>query len=424
LLPDFQFGFRKSRSTITAATVLYEAIYQRLTSKPKSSKTYVCFVDFAKCFDSVRRDLLFTKLQKLGFPTVLCELLHFIYANTKFFIRSGIHLVEAFETSIGLPQGCCLSPILFCLFVHDLPDFLTHNGIPFHSFYLKYLQFADDLALIANSPTDLQMALCSLEQYCNANYLNINVDKTKIMVFYMGSQQRQIFYLGGKEVEQVTSFTYLGVTYTTQLSFTKHVENLNAKASSKCGILLSKLPNFDLPPFIILDLFNCYILPTYRYGLSLWFGRTSEAVMIALDSVFTKFLKRYLGIPYRSNNSITHFITGTEPLSIILQNMYLQSFNSLSFPSCMNGFKLNHSNGTPHIYDPLPLIPTYFWHSKYPGYLPTYSHSRKLLCKEMYDLYHHEYCTNVVFHVHPENECKCLNCGKPVTAYHMYFCAN
>ena len=109
LLPDFQFGFRKSRSTVTAATVLYEAIYQRLRSKPKSSKTYVCFVDFAKCFDSVHRDILFIKLQKLGFPTVLCELLHFVYANTKFYIRSGIHqvLVEAFETSIGLPQGCC-----------------------------------------------------------------------------------------------------------------------------------------------------------------------------------------------------------------------------------------------------------------------------------------------------------------------------
>ena len=332
LFPDFQFGFRKSHSTVAAATLLFEAANSRLNAQPKSLKTFVCFIDFAKCFESIRRDILFVKLQRLGFPPSLCSILHFIFKNTKFFIRSGIHLVESFESSIGLPQGCCLSPILFCLFVADLPECLPHAGVSCGSFFLKYLQFADDLALIAASAIELQASIDALEKYCEENFLNINVDKTKILIFHKGRLPHHTFYLNGKVIEQVSSFTYLGFTFSPQLSFTKHVENLNNKASSKCGLLLSKLPNLNLPLNVILDLFNCYILPTYTYGLNLWLGRTSGSAEEAINSVFTKFLKRYLGIPYRANNSITYFITNSEPLTIILQQLYQKSFSSLTFP--------------------------------------------------------------------------------------------
>ena len=269
LFPYFQFGFRKAHSTIAAATVLFEAVNSRLNCKPKSQKTYVCFVDFAKCFDSIHRDLLFVKLQRLGVPPSLCLLLHFIYANTKFYIRSGVHLVESFESSIGLPQGCCLSPILFCLFVADLPNCLPHAGVLCGTIFLKYLQFADDLALIADSASELQAAIDALSSYCVENRLTINVDKTKVLVFHKGRIQQHSFYLHGKEIEQVTSFTYLGFTFTTQLSFSQHAESLNQKASSKCGLLFSNLTNTNLPLHVILELFNCYILPTYRYGLTL-----------------------------------------------------------------------------------------------------------------------------------------------------------
>ena len=353
----------------------------------------------------------------------MCLLLHFIYANTKFFIRSGIHLVESFESSIGLPQGCCLSPILFCLFVADLPQCLPHAGVPLGAIFLKYLQFADDLALVANSASELQAAIDALATYCVENCLNINVDKTKVLVFHRGRLQQHAFYLGEKEIEQVSSFTYLGFTFTPQLSFTKHVENLNQKASSKCGLLLSKLNNINLPLHIILELFNCYILPTYKYGLTLWLGRTSDSVMDSVNSIFTKFLKCYLGVPYRANNSITHFITHSQPLSIILQNIYHQSFSSLNFPACLNGLQISQSINVPDQYDPLPLIPSYFWRSKYPGFLPLYSRSRSLLCHEIFDFNHTHYCTIPSFHATPADNCTCVDCGEMATTYHQYFCS-
>jgi len=200
-----------------------------------------------------------------------------------------------------------------------------------------------------------------------------------------------------------------------------HLESLNTKASSKCGLLLSKLTPYDLPLHIVLDLFNCYILPTYKYGLCLWFGRTSEATMDAANAVFTKFLKRYLGIPFHSNNSITHFITNTEPLSFILQNIYPQSFTSLSFPACLHGIQLSQSTNNPEIYNPLPKIPSYFWRSRFTGILPTYSKSRKFLCQEIFDTLHTDMCINPSFHL-ISSECICMACGDNMTHYHHYFC--
>jgi len=230
--------------------------------------------------------------------------------------------------------------------------------------------------------------------------------------------------LDGQEVEQVSSFTYLGFIFTPQLSFSSHLEMLNTKASSKCGLLLTKLASYDLPLHIILDLFNCYVLPTYTYGLSLWFGRTSEATMDAANSVFTKFLKRYLGIPYHTNNSITHFITNTEPLSFILHNIYPQSFTSLSFPACLNGIQLSQTANNPETYNPynpLPKIPSYFWRSRYTGTLPTYAKSRRFLCQEIFDTLHNDMCINPTFHL-ISNECICMACGELMTHYHQYFC--
>ena len=126
---------------------------------------------------------------------------------------------------------------------------------------------------------------------------------------------------------------------------------------------------------------------------------------------------------YRTNNSITHFITHTQPLSTILQNLYHQAFSSLTFPSCLNGLQLSQSIITPEHYDPLPLIPSFFWRSKYPGFLPLYSKSRSLLCHELFDLNHPNYCTNTDFHSAPGDDCICVDCDDLATAYHQYFCS-
>jgi len=226
LFPEYQFGYRKNRTTAGAAAILYEIARGRLDEK---KRTYVAFIDFQKCFDSIRRDLLFVKLQELGIPFQICSLLHYIFSNLQFFIKSGNSLAQAFSTKIALPQGDPISPVLFGLFVHDLPHCFSHIGPIIHGIHCAYLMFADDLAIICETETELQCALNSLSQYCRQNGLKINTNKSKCLVFHRGRLPDCSFFLDNNALEIVNNFCYLGFTFSTQLSFTSHLQELVAK---------------------------------------------------------------------------------------------------------------------------------------------------------------------------------------------------
>ena len=194
LLPNFQFVFRSKRSTTSAAALLHELAYTRLK---KGKRTYVAYIDFAKAFDRVRRPLLFHKLQLLGIPSQFCQSLNFIFQSTKFFIKAGDSFTHYYTSNVGVPQGDPISPILFNLFIHDLPSSLHHNGVDLHGIRVHYLQYADDLCLIGDTKEDLQRGLNDLENYCAENYIEVNTSKSKVQVFHRGRLPPCAFNLSG-----------------------------------------------------------------------------------------------------------------------------------------------------------------------------------------------------------------------------------
>ena len=199
---------------------------------------------------------------------------------------------------------------------------------------------------------------------------------------------------------------------------------MTTKAASKCGVLFSKIKTRDVPLSVMLDLFTCYVLPVYQYGLALHIGKYLENAMNAANAVFSKFLKRYLGIPYWSNNSITYFITGTQPLMTTLQQLGQKSINGLKFPHVLHGHKLSlvRNINTSVRYDPIQYIPNTFWMSKMFHALPSYARNRRLLCRDIYDLNHFDLCTNQMFHMSPRDDCICMTCGERAASYHQYSC--
>ena len=143
-----------------------------------------------------------------------------------------------------------------------------------------------------------------------------------------------------------------------------------------------------------------------------------------MNAVFTKFLKRYLCLPFHASNSICHYITETQPLNVTLESLLPASFSSLNFPEILHGLKLtlNDNNYPESSYDPVPLVPTFFWRSKTYFKIPTYAHSRKALCREIFDVTHHEICANENFHPYATSNCRCGLCGGVASQYHQYFC--
>ncbi|CAG0904362.1 unnamed protein product [Cyprideis torosa] len=111
-------------------------------------------------------------------------------------IIRGHTLSPPFSSSRGTAHGDPLSPLLFSLFIADLPDCLPNTES-----LISLLLFADDVALLADSVSSLQKVINALAKYSFDNLLRINVAKTKCMVFHRGRPPHCYFHFNGSPIE-------------------------------------------------------------------------------------------------------------------------------------------------------------------------------------------------------------------------------
>ena len=120
-------------------------------------------VDFGKAFDSVWHDGLLYKLLQINVGGNFYDLMKNLYYNSNGSVRIGDFQTQPFQYARGLRQGCILSPLLFNLYINDLPysfenilsdPFVLPNGTK-----LSSLLYADDLIILSRSKAGLQNCL-------------------------------------------------------------------------------------------------------------------------------------------------------------------------------------------------------------------------------------------------------------------------
>ena len=127
-------------------------------------------------------------------------------------------MTKPFKCYQGVRQDCPLSPILFNLFLNDLPDILDRtNSDPvtfFNLCHVSCLMYADDVVIISKYSSGLQKCLDALHDYCQDWKLNVNLKKTKAMIFSnkLRKNNKLSFTFNNKALETVSQITYLGVT--------------------------------------------------------------------------------------------------------------------------------------------------------------------------------------------------------------------
>ena len=388
---------------------------------------------FPNAFPTISFPTIFQKLKMVGVPEQFIKLLSNILYKARFHVVDGDRSTKPLQTKNGVLQGDCLSPLLFNIFISDLPESFSHNGPTLNGSdkQIQYLQYADDLAIVAESASGLQQALRQLGEYCQKNHLQVNTRKTKIMIFHLGGLSKSLkklqFKYEAQTIERVNSFKYLGITLSTQLSYTDHIKDLIQRCKARIGVVFSKLRLAWLPLDIVLRIFQIYVLPLLEYALCIWIsGKSAPTIRTKLNAVFTKFLKRYLGVPYHSSNDPVHHICQTYPLYQILTNLSHQRLNGIVLPLCLSGTQLTLIQNLPKEIEPTPsyrLLPSYFWRSRMIWKLPTNPFYRKSLCCEVLDTKHYLSCTVKKFHKGPEDECICNICNENNHPYHLlYFC--
>ena len=314
ILSDAQFGFRPKRSTTDASFVLLSHIQRALS---QNKRLYAAFIDFKKAFDSVYRKGLWYKLFGLGVNGKMLRIIRDMYSKVKAFVKVNNITSPTFDSHIGLKQGEIMSPLLFSLFIDDIELYLqgdTSSGLNLGDVQILLLLFADDMVILSENPNDLQNSLNKLLDYCNKWGLEVNTEKTKVVVFRKKGALRcnETWYYNGKKLEVVNDFHYLGTTFSHTGSFSNNTRTLSNKALKALNILNSKTRCFDFETSTLLQLFDAFVGSILSYSCEINGFCKSQS----LERIHLKQCKKLLNVKSSTSNAAVYHELGRYPLYI------------------------------------------------------------------------------------------------------------
>ena len=282
-------------------------------------KLYVAFIDFEKAFDSINRSILWTILLRNGIKGKLYRCIKSMYKNVKVKVRSGAKLTDYINCTFGVKQGDVCSPVLFSLFINELAAKVIINGrhggvFTADYFELFILLLADDVVLLSETVVGLQTQINNLQHAATSLQLKVNMNKSNIIVFrnggYLGA--REHWFFEGKIMPVVNIYKYLGIYFSTRLSFVAACRDLASRGKKALLCIMRKLRLLENDSLdLLLKLFDSQVQPIVLYGAELW-GLDKAATHC--ESVHLYALKKFLGVEMRTPNDLVYGETDRYPL--------------------------------------------------------------------------------------------------------------
>ena len=227
------------------------------------------FFDLRKAFDSVPHGPLLDRLLSYSLNPSLLAWIHGYLAGRTQTVVVGGEQSTSLPVISGVPQGSVLGPLLFIIYVNDLTTVISP--------YSKVSMFADDIALYRSITADadylqLQSDITAINFWVLENHLSFNVGKCCTMFVTRKSNLHSNLppplFLGNTALTQVDSVKYLGITFTTDLSWSLHISNINAKTRKLLGLLYRRFYFCSTP--VLLTLYTSFIRPHLEYASQVW----------------------------------------------------------------------------------------------------------------------------------------------------------
>jgi hypothetical protein len=317
--------------------VLEKIIQNCLNCKENNLKVGAKFYDLSKAFDTVHHSTLILKLKSIGFTLPAISLIESYLSDRKQSVFVNNSFSSLNYVKFGVPQGSILGPLLFLIYVNDLPKAIETESV-------KCYLFADDVCVtsasedkILNFPSDI------LKDWCDANLLTLNLEKT---------QELNVSY--NNKLVQNDPVKFLGIIIQNDLSWKSHINYIIPKVNT--GIFLIRKLNRIVSTDVLLSVYYGYVHSHLTYGTILW---ANNSYCNSLFSAQKQALRAIFKSPYKSHCKPLFIKSNIMSLPCILIFQYL-----LFVKKNEHIFKLNselHSYNTRHNKD---IVKPYCSYSK------------------------------------------------------------
>ena len=303
-----QYGFRKNLSMSDCVFILLAAI-----RRAKRKGQTISFCDIAKAYDSVDRELLYLKLDSLGFGGRVKALIQSMYYNDCVQVRIRGGLSAPLWFTKGVKQGCVLSPLLFALYISSLGNFLhsLQEGVNFDGLVVSALFFADDLVLI--SPTrrrGMERMFRAVQRFCAGMHMRLAVSKTIILT--NGPEDSSWLVSEDEpELEALLVGKYLGVDIQVKgrnLVKARMLAVARSYAHTIIGLTRSGLNR----ALIAIKLWECCAVPAILYGAKAM--TVTAATLAGLERIQGQVARFILQLPSSASGVAGFLDAGLKPM--------------------------------------------------------------------------------------------------------------
>ena len=263
-----QFGFQKFHSTDYAIVQLTDQI---LDAFEENKFTLGIFIDLSKAFDTVNHDILLEKLKLYGVQNCNLNWFKSYLSQRKQYISFDQEKTEMLHIKCGVPQGSIIGPLLFLLYVNDLPN---------ASKILDPIMFADDTNLFY-SHSDIKILfktvneeLHKLSEWFSCNKLSLNTDKTKYTFFHKLRQSDNIplklpkLTINNIAIKRDYVTKFLGILIDENITWKPHIHYIENKISKNVGLLYKA--KFSLNQKSLKSIYFSFIHSYLNYGNVAW----------------------------------------------------------------------------------------------------------------------------------------------------------
>ena len=275
LLSPRQHGFINGRSTVTQLLSYLDNCSKKVAN---GEVVDVVYLDFQKAFDTVPYARLIKKLSSYGIDGEMLAWITEYLSDRIQIVRVNGESSKTAAVLSGIPQGTVLGPILFVIYINDILDNISSDG----------LLFADDAKIFRaiackEDSLKLQDDIARLEEWSDKWLLKFHPDKCHLLTL---GKIENIMYchryqVGGTEIDHTFEEKDLGVVIDSELTFADHIVQKVKKANSIVGIIRRSFAS--LPKHTFVKLFTAFVRPHLEYGQPIWSPHLRKYIKLIED---------------------------------------------------------------------------------------------------------------------------------------------